>query len=119
RYWPFLLEFIDGGLRILKHRIPIRICDEFSRIRDFVGRIATLETLLGSVEQRGRDRRIALGREAVANRPDGLVNAEDLLNNDHATLRRASRINSVRAEFVAVISGECELLTQVNLLFQS
>src|SRR5262249_15862051 len=50
----FLLELVDRRLRVALHRAPIGVGDEFARIGDLVRRIAGLEVLFLTVEQRRR-----------------------------------------------------------------
>jgi hypothetical protein len=112
-----LLELVDGGLGILEHRIPVGVGDELARIGDLVGRIATLEILLCAIEQRRRDRGVAFAREPVAHRANVIVHAEDFLDHHHAALGRAGGVGPIGAQLVAVIRSQCEMLTQLNLLF--
>ena len=84
-------------------------------LRDLRRRVAALEVLLRAIEQRRRHRGVAFVGEAVADRADVLVDAENFLNDDDAALRRARRIGAIGAELMAVGGGQCELLTQVNL----
>ena len=53
--------------------------------------------------------------EVVAHFADVLVDAENLLDDDDAALRRAGRIGPIGAELEGVGRGERELLTQMNL----
>jgi hypothetical protein len=97
-----LLELVDGGLRILEHRAPIRVGDVFARVGDLVRRIAAFEILLLSVEQRRRNGGIAFAREPVADRPDVMIDAEDFLDDHDAAFGRAGRIGAIGTQLKLV-----------------
>src|SRR5512139_54049 len=99
---PILLQFVDGGLRVLEHRPPIRVGDVFARIGDLVRRIAAFEVLLLSVEQRRRNRGIAYAREPVADRPNVVIDAEDLLDDYDAAFGRAGRVGAIGTQLKLV-----------------
>ena len=111
----FFLELVDCGLRVLEHRVPVRVGDELARIGDLVRRIAALEVLLRAIEQRRRDGGIAFGGEPVADRADVMIDAENLLDDDDAAFRRAGWIGPISTKLKAVGRGERELLAQWNL----
>ena len=99
---PILLEFVDGGLRILEHRTPIRVGDVLARIGDFVRRIAAFEVLLLSIEQRRCNRGIAFAREPVADRPDVMIDAEYFLDDHDTAFGRAGRIGAIGTQLKLV-----------------
>ena len=84
-------------------------------MRDLVRRIAALEIAHEAVEHRRRHRDIAFGGEPVAQRADVMIDAENLLHDDHAALRLAGRIGAIGAERMRVRCGEVELLAQESL----
>src|SRR4029079_15909740 len=114
---PFLFEFVDGGLRVLEHRIPIGAGDELARIGDLVARVAALEVFLRPIEQGRRNGGVAFTGETIADGADVFVHAKDFLDDDHAAFGPAGRIGAIGAELVAVVGRQCELLTQIVLLF--
>ena len=63
------------------------------RALDF-GIISDVEPFLDVLEYRRGDRKIALGRELVGDRPDMSVDAEDLLHHHHAAARASARIGA-------------------------
>ena len=64
--------------------------------------VAELDAALDPVEQRRRDREIAVGRIAVADRPDVAVDPEDLLHDDQPAARPPRGLGAIDAEPVAV-----------------
>ena len=97
-----LLRLVNRGLHVAQHRAPIRIGDELAGIGDFVRRISALEIRLLAIEQRRRNGRIAIGGEAIAHRPDVMIDAKDFLNDDDAALGRPARVGAIGAELEAV-----------------
>jgi hypothetical protein len=47
------------------------------------------------------------------------VDAEDLLNHDHAALGLTCGVGAIRAQLMTVICRQRELLTQLDLLFSA
>ena len=92
------LELFDRGVGVAHHRVPVGLGDEGARLLDLGRRVAGLEILLRAVEQRRRHRGIAIAGEVVADLADVLVDAENLLDDDDAALRRAGRIGPIGAE---------------------
>ena len=69
---------------------------------DLGGRVAAFEIGLDAVENRRRNRGIALRREPVAQVADVMVDAEYFLNDHDCALRLARRIGAVAAELEAI-----------------
>src|SRR2546429_5786201 len=69
------------------------------RHRDFFRRIAALEIALDAVEDRRRDGDIAFIREAVADCPDVVIHAQDLLDHHDCRLGRRGGIGTIAAPF--------------------
>ena len=112
---PTRTDALKLGLRgrhVGDHVIPVQIAEIAARIRDLVRRIAAFEVAHEAVEHRRRHRHIAERGEPVADRADVMVDAENLLDDHHAALRRALRIGAIGAELMLVAGGECELLAQ-------
>ena len=82
-------------MSVAQHGAPIRVGDEFARIRDFIGTIAAFEILLLTIEQGRRQRSITFAREPVANRPDVMIDAENFLDDHNAAFCRARWIGPV------------------------
>src|SRR5262249_57243883 len=78
-------------LRVAQHGAPIRVGDEFARIRDLVGGITGLEVLLLTIEQGRRQRSITFACKPVANRPDVMIDAENFLDDHNAAFCPARR----------------------------
>jgi len=113
---PSYLELVDRGLGVLHHGVPVRVGDELARAGDLVGRVAALEALLGAIEQRRRDRRVAFLRQPIADVADVVVDAEDFLNDHDAAFGRSRRISAIGAQLMAVVCGQSEMFTQAYLL---
>ena len=80
------------------------------------GVVADVEAFLDVVEDRRRDREIALGRELVGDRADMRVDAEDLLHDDDAAAR-ACRLGSARqARMGPAPSGFSSIQAHFDLL---
>src|SRR5262249_30753261 len=107
---------VDRSLRVLEHRVPVRIGDELACVSDLVGREAAFEILLGAIEQGGRDRGVAFLRKPVTDSANVMIDAKYLLNDHDAALGRTRGIGAISAQVVAVAGGEREVLTQVFLL---
>ncbi len=112
---PADFQLFDCGVGVAHHCVPVRLGDEGTRLLDLGRRITRLVVLLRPVEQRRRDRGVAFLGKVVADLADVLVDAENLLNDDDAALRRAGRIGAIGAKLEAVGRGEREMLTQVYL----
>jgi hypothetical protein len=102
RHRPILLELVDRGLRVAQHRAPIGVGDELARIGDLVRGIAAFEILLLAVEQRGRERGVAFGREPVAHGADVMIDAEDFLDDHDAAFGGAGWIGAIGAQLKLV-----------------
>jgi hypothetical protein len=99
-------DVLDRRVSVAQHGVPIGLGDELAGVLDFRRGVAAFEIGLRAVEQGGRHSDVAIGGKTVANRADVLVDAEDFLDDDDATLRRALRIGAIGAELVAVGGGE-------------
>ena len=106
-----ILDGIDGGLGVAQYRRPVGIGDEFPRVRHFIRRIAALEIGLDAVEDRRRDRDIALAGETVADAADVVIDAKDFLDHHHRRLGRAGGIGAVAAQLKIVRSRQFYVLS--------
>src|SRR5262249_39544416 len=108
-------QALNCGRDVMHHVIPVEIAEVTARVRDFVGRVATLEIAHEAVEHRGRNGRVADRREAIAHRADVTVDAEYFLDHHQAALWRSDGVGAVCAQRVLIGGGQGELLTQRNL----
>src|SRR5262249_46483682 len=96
----------------------IRVGHELAGIGDLVGRITALEAGLAPVEQRRRQRAIAGISEAIADRADMMVDAENLLNDHHAALGGGFGVGPVGSQLMLIGGSKPEMLTQGVPLFE-
>src|ERR1700733_7964799 len=113
-----LFGVVDRRLNVLHHRSPIGTSDELAGIGDFVGRVAAFEIRMLSVEDCGRNRRIALSGETVADRANVMVDAEYFLNDDDPALRGSARFGTISAQLEIVRGDKRKMLTQDYVLLR-
>ena len=91
---------------------------ELATARDIFRGVADIEAALVSVEERRRDRHIAICREALANRTDVAVHPEDLLHDDQPAARLAlpRRIGAVCRHAKPVRGGQVYPLAHRSFL---
>src|SRR5262249_6073865 len=79
---------------------------------DLLGRITGFEIAHLTIEQRRRYGCVTLGGEAVGDSFDMMVDAENLLDDDHAPPRRAAGIGPIGAKTMPVGCGEVQHFAQ-------
>ena len=95
-------ELVDDGLHVGEHIARLELHHDLDAAAHALAVVAELDAGLDAVEHRGRDRDVTVGRVAVAYRADVLVDAEDLLDHQHAAARFARRVGAICGEAMAV-----------------
>src|SRR4029453_18676218 len=106
------LQALNRSRDVMHHVVPVEISEITARVRDFVGRVATLEITHEAIEHSRRNGRVTDSGKAVAHRADVPVDAEYLLDHHDAALGCTGGIGAVCAERMAISGGQGELLTQ-------
>src|SRR5690606_36071333 len=101
---------VDRDLYVEERLVELDLGAEVAPLRDVLGAVAELDSLLQAVEERRRHDVVALAREAVGDGADVAIDAEDLLKNDHRAARLACRLGHIGPELVAILRGELDHL---------
>src|SRR5262245_20008258 len=106
-----LLERLDGGPHVDHHGVPADLAPDLAAPDDVFLLVAELDVGLDPVEERRRQRHVAIGSVAVADAPDVRVHAKDLLDDDDTAPGLTRRVRAVATEPVAVLRLQRHVLT--------
>src|SRR5213593_1674313 len=106
-----LLRLLHRGAHVLHRIVDRQLAAHGAAALDVGLLVARFEPALDPVEQRRRDREVALLGEAIGDALDVVVDAEDLLDHDQRAARLRGRRGFVGGELVSVLGGQVDRLT--------